>query len=491
MSSELEAQALTLADIDRIHKTEGPRAADAALQRMKLAREAQGIIAPSNIDDWLVPGDLKVGAGESGAEVIDHLDELDADAEDKAKAERQARKAEMLAAFAVAAANAEAAAKAEAREAQEPTPALKEQTCAPTLDEAPTDIAFSDIENLELVLGDLEVGAGETAAEVIEHLEELDALAEDTPKAESSVVATLAAADGPNTATHAEAAVAEKAERTDIENLDFVLADLKVGAGETSEVVEHLGEPDTSSAAAVKSPIAKTEAYEAQGVPDEAARKEQLRETMRTANAKIRGVKVAPDDPLATDKIKVTRSLEKDGLTLADLPAGYWDEPRDVRGILLGQVVGPVRRLAKRVKRSIDRGYPPDYYSHPRHEQKRISDVVRKRRSRAEQAAKSAPTPKAPLPTTMTAGEWIKDSHTRLKSWTAGSDPMAIQLRGRESDFVKARYAYQRLIKTLGRAPTQSELAAELGCTRWMAQNRIEQLRKLEGVGGPWHDEKA
>lgn len=90
----------------------------------------------------------------------------------------------------------------------------------------------------------------------------------------------------------------------------------------------------------------------------------------------------------------------------------------------------------------------------------------------------------------MITKEWIRDSFTRLKSWTAGSDPMAIQLRSREKDFVKARAAYRRLINALGREPKQSELAAELECTRRLAQNRITQLHKLEGVGGPWHEKR-
>ena len=100
---------------------------------------------------------------------------------------------------------------------------------------------------------------------MIEDLSELDALAEDTPKAEGSVAATPAA-DGPNTATHAETAVAEKAERTDIENLDFALADLEVGADEPGydKVVEHLNELDAFAEAAVEAAIAKSEAYEAQ-----------------------------------------------------------------------------------------------------------------------------------------------------------------------------------------------------------------------------------
>jgi hypothetical protein len=141
----------------------------------------------------------------------------------------------------------------------------------------------------------------------------------------------------------------------DIENLDKLLDGLELGADEALEVIEHLELLDAAGEDAVEGVIAKAEAYEAQDVLDE-ARKEpnKLREQMRAARAKINGgVGVAPDDPLATDKIRVARYLKKYDRTPDDLPAGFWDEPdRDVRGILLGQVVGPImaeRRSAKQL----------------------------------------------------------------------------------------------------------------------------------------------
>jgi hypothetical protein len=305
-----------------------------------------------------------------------------------------------------------------------------------------------------------------------------------------------------------EASEAEAASDIDVESL---LGDLELGPDESAgEVIEHLGELDAAGEDAPINEIKREKAEPAAAkqvdgaeIDDgelaarDEARKEpnKLRKQMHAKLAEINGgVRVAPDDPLATDKICVHRYLKKFGLTSDDLPDGFWDEPDEiVRGWLLGDVVGPVmarRRYEKRVERSIEAGYPADYYSRPWDEQRKIGSVVRKRRWRAEQATKLAPTPKAPLPTTKITKEWITDSFTRLKSWTADSDPMAIQLRSREKEFVHARNAYQRLINTLGRAPKQSELADELGCTRRVAQNKIDKLRKLEGVGGPWHEKR-
>ena len=82
----VEAKALTFAEIskivDEIAETEGAQAADAALQRMaREYREGSKLEAPlDELSAWL--GDLEVGAGESDHEVIEHLDELDALAED-------------------------------------------------------------------------------------------------------------------------------------------------------------------------------------------------------------------------------------------------------------------------------------------------------------------------------------------------------------------------------------------------------------------------
>jgi hypothetical protein len=91
--------AKTLAEIMKIGETD-PKAADAALQRMKLAREAREAEAHSDIEDLeLVLGDLEVGGGESDAEVIKHLDDLSADSESATKALDSARIAAMLAAF--------------------------------------------------------------------------------------------------------------------------------------------------------------------------------------------------------------------------------------------------------------------------------------------------------------------------------------------------------------------------------------------------------
>jgi len=102
-------RATTLADIEKIAETD-PKAADAALQRMKLARETRGTEAPADIDSFEL-GDLKVG-GESDYEVIECLDELDAS--DTAGDRARAASAACLAAYAIANAKAKTTAKTEA-----------------------------------------------------------------------------------------------------------------------------------------------------------------------------------------------------------------------------------------------------------------------------------------------------------------------------------------------------------------------------------------
>ena len=198
--------------------------------------------------------------------------------------------------------------------------------------------------------------------------------------------------------------------------------------------------------------------------------------------------KLANDDPLATDKIKVERYLKRFGLTLDDLPDGFWSESEVARGYLLGQTVGPVRSHTAREKRMTERGYPADYYDRPDDERRRLSANVRWRRWRARQPANSAaPVRKPSLPAANITTDWIGDKHARLKQFTSGNTPLARQLRRRKSEIVRAAATYHRLANALGRAPYLSELAAELGCSRAAAQNRVRVMTTLYDVGGPWH----
>jgi hypothetical protein len=319
--------AKTLAEIMKIGETD-PKAADAALQSLRCGREAGASEAetPSDLESLEhLLGDLEAGAGESTAEVIEHLDDLSANSESATKALDSARVAAMLAAF--------GATKAPA------TPTVPAVAVAEKAER-------TDIEDFDFDLGDLETLnaciEGTARAKAVEAAlaglgaDELDASAEDTPKAEGSVVATFA-----------EAAVTEEAERTEID-LNLVLADLEVGAGETSEVVEHLGELDASAEDAVEGAIAVVEAYEDQ--PDAVASfgvgptartiaiqtylaKQPKRGGARPAACKEFGVD--PTDPLAEDKVRVAGVLKKFKATLADLEAfwpGYWTLPRKTEG---------------------------------------------------------------------------------------------------------------------------------------------------------------
>ena len=124
-------------------------------------------------------------------------------------------------------------------------------------------------------------------------------------------------------------------------------------------------------------------------------------------------------------------------------------------------------------------GYPATYYELPGDEQRRIGNAVRQRRRRSKKPPMAAPKPVRAIPVELVTGEWVADRFARLKAWTAGSDPRARKLRGREREFVKAAADYQSLSRALGRPPSLGEFAAKIGCTRPAAQNRSA------GVGGP------
>jgi hypothetical protein len=95
--------ALTPADIVRIAETEGPQAADAALQRLVRAREAGEAEAPTDVD---LLGDLEVGADEFDPKMIEVLGDLDVFGEGAAIDEITKEKADPAAAKKTASPNA-------------------------------------------------------------------------------------------------------------------------------------------------------------------------------------------------------------------------------------------------------------------------------------------------------------------------------------------------------------------------------------------------
>src|ERR1019366_9349549 len=121
--------------------------------------------------------------------------------------------------------------------------------------ETPEAEATSDIESVEAPLGDLELGADEATSTVVETIGELDDAAEDAAKTLELAIAEITKL-GETDPKAADAALqriaharkAREAETaSDIENVDDLLGDLELGADETSEVIEHLGELDAAS----------------------------------------------------------------------------------------------------------------------------------------------------------------------------------------------------------------------------------------------------
>jgi hypothetical protein len=276
----------------------------------------------------------------------------------------------------------------------------------------------TDIEDFDLDLGDLEpldaciedTARAKSVEAMLAELgaDELDASAEDTLKAEGSVAEAHAAADGPNTATLAEAAVAEEAERTDID-LNLVLADLEVGAGETSGVIEDLSELDASAEDAVEGAIALAEAYEDQ--PDdptaltvaiqEYKARQSTRGEARPPACKDFGIYVA--DPQALDKVRTAFKLKRFGKALADLEAyhpGFWALPLETddrspsRKLVLSRFLWnretEIERQKKREAKIAARGLPPDYYEWTPAKRRTFNNCRSKQKSRERAKALAA-----------------------------------------------------------------------------------------------------
>jgi len=204
----------------------------------------------------------------------------------------------------------------------------------------------------------------------------------------------------------------------------------------------------------------------------------------------------APHDPLAIEKVRVHRYLIKHGHSSDELPPDFWEQDRDIRGFIVGQVLGAdspagearaAKREAKRLESLERRGYPVDYDFHTYEERRRISAAVRSRRRRAPRAPEAKASPLVGLPVETVTHDWMADKLARINLWVKGATPLARQLRGRERELVKVAAVYQMLCARTGRQPSHAELARNLGCTRAAAQNKRRLLVRLYSSGGPWY----
>ena len=283
----------------------------------------------------------------------------------------------------------------------------------------------------------------------------------------------------------------------DIENVDDLLDGLELGADEALEEVEHLGELDAAAAYAVEGAIATAEAYEAQDVLDEAGKAQmKLREQIRAAIVKYSGDGVAPDDPLAKEKKKVSNALQKVGRTTADLPPDFWKLPRTAK------IPGDrsrenefyrVFREAEEVRELEKRGRPANYHLLPADGKLRIDANVRQRRHRDKKRKPSSKPTVAPLSLADIApdmlGIKLREMSRSLDIWAcAGSTALARQLRKPEQQraLIRAAAAYARYFNQYSKAPSRSVLAKMLRCTEGQARRRLDVLKSLYAPSGPW-----
>jgi hypothetical protein len=296
-----------------------------------------------------------------------------------------------------------------------------------------------------------------------------------------------------------EAEAPEAEAPSDIENLDDLLRNLELGADETGEVIEHLGELDASGEDAVEGVIAKAEAYEAQDVLDE-ARKEpmKLREQMHAKLAEING-----GDPLAKDKKKASNALKKVGRTLADLPPDWDKLPRITKIPLERSRQSEFYRVfregeeemreAERLRELEKRGRPANYDLLPVDERDRINVNIRQRQHRDKKRKHPSKPTVVPLPVADIAPDMLRHTLANmlrsLEKWAVNySTPLARQLRKREQQLalIRAAAAYARYFNSHDEPPSRSDLAKGLRCTKDQARRKLDVLKSLYAPGGPW-----
>jgi hypothetical protein len=472
---------------NQVEVGEGPKAADTALQRIVRSRKAAEAEAPFDIENVSkLLGDLDLGADVGSTEVIDDLGELDFAGEDMLGEQKRAELAEII-----------KLGETDSKAADAALQRLKRAEEAGQPETRP---------DIDILLGDLDVGAGEIDGKVIEPLgdwdapdvdadkirelmAEVDRLSETDPKAADAALQRFAQAR--------EAREAEALEAKYRSNIGgSVLGDLKVGGDETSEVIEDIGELISAG----EDTLAKAEVKD---IPNEAPREPtELQVQMRAARARLSGgLDIASDDPLAKDKRRVNNALQKVGRTLSDLPRD-WDtlsrtaaDGKRSRQSEFHRVLEAGReemREAERLQELKKRGRPLNYDSLPRDEKDRIDNKARQRRHRDK-----IPKPPAKLTVTLPIADvgpeslrdtLIKMSHS-LDNWALyRGTPTARQLRNpeRQKALIRAAAAYARYFGKHHKSPSFVELAKILHCSKDQARRRLDRLKSLYAPGGPW-----
>jgi hypothetical protein len=201
-------------------------------------------------------------------------------------------------------------------------------------------------------------------------------------------------------------------------------------------------------------------------------------------------------DVTEVDKIRVRQWLKKKfGVSEADIPDDLWRElwskDRDDRTWFLQYQIAPEARRAQQDKKRAAwrerRGLPPNLdINFGAADRVKLINAARVRQWRAKQPKTSKPfSAQRPLPPADLTREWIKARHAKLKAWTAGDDPQARQLRGRESEILKVLTVYHQIANKVGRVPTYSEIADKLGCSPAAARKRMQILHDLY-TRGAW-----
>lgn len=343
---------------------------------------------------------------------------------------------------------------------------------------------------IDILLADLEVGAVDVSTvDRSRFLELVTKLGETDAKAADAALQRFARA---REAREDEAFDAKYP--SDIDGL--ALGDLEIGADETSEVIEDIGELDSGARDAAENTTVKAEAHEAPREPTK------LLEQIRAARIKYSGgVDISSDDPLANEKRRVANLLKKVGRTLADLPRD-WDTlsrtARDgerSRQSELYRVLEAGReemREAERLHELEKCGLPANYDLLPRDEKDRINVNLRQRRHRGKMPKPSAKSiialPMADVGPESLRGTLIKMSRS-LENWALYRDtPRARQLRKPEQQKVLLRAAaiYARHFNSHGKPPSHGDLAKGLRCSGDQARRRLDLLKRLYEPGGPW-----
>lgn len=206
----------------------------------------------------------------------------------------------------------------------------------------------------------------------------------------------------------------------------------------------------------------------------------------------------------SNDNLRVIRFLKKAGRTLGDLPSDWDTLPETAEVVGERSRRNELYRVAEEGRAELhaterrrqleEKGLPANYDALGRNDRERLDAKIRQRQFRSRKAISASKPTARPTVIPIISGEkmssMLKPLLRRLQSWAEFSnDVVARQMKrlDHQKNLVKAAIIYSRFYNQNQRAPSHREFGDWLKCSKDQARRRLDKLKVLYSVTGPWH----